>query len=139
MGVILVIGLGLSAPLPFFYAFVIAPRRRSRTLKQRGITVPGACVRISWDENASISTIKYVTTNGLRHVHHTRPNYSMPIEPGEAVEIVYDPFNPHRAQLAQWVDGTPDQKSTTRNMMILEGFFLIPQALWVYVILYNIF
>ncbi|MFE9410220.1 hypothetical protein ACFYN0_15700 [Streptomyces sp. NPDC006704] len=139
MVVILVMGLGVLAPLPFFYAFVIAPRRRSRILKRRGVTVDGVCVRISWDENASISTIKYVTASGQRLSHHTRPNYSRPIEPDEVVEITYDPIFAHRAQLTKWLDGDPDQKSTTRNMMIFEGFFLIPQVIWVYVLLYNIF
>ncbi|MFE9539316.1 hypothetical protein [Streptomyces sp. NPDC006691] len=139
MGIILVMGFGVLAPLPFFYAFVIAPRRKSRVLKQRGVTVSGICVRISWDESASISTIKYVTVNGQRQIHTTRPNYSRPIEPDEAVDIVYDPFFPHRAQLKNWLDGEPGQKFSTRSMLLLEGFFLIPQLLWVYVIFYNIF
>ncbi|MFC4956091.1 DUF3592 domain-containing protein [Streptomyces mauvecolor] len=139
VGVIIVIGIGLLVPLPFFYAFVMVPRSRARILKQRGVTVTGECVRISWDENASISTIKYVTKDGRRSTHRTRPNYSMPIEPGDEVEVVYDPLHSDRAQLKGWLDGEPGQKFTTRAMLILEGFFLIPQLLWVYVIFYNIF
>ncbi|MFQ6198439.1 DUF3592 domain-containing protein [Streptomyces sp. NPDC000405] len=137
--VIAVIGVGLFVPIPFFLAFVTIPSRRGKKLRRVGVRVTGECVRISWDENASISTIKYSTRDGRKFIHRTIPNYSRPIEPGSEVEIVYDPDAPSRARVAAWLDGEPGQSFTTRAMLVIEGIFLIPQVLWIYVILYNIF
>lgn len=41
--------------------------------------------------------------------------------------------------MAAWLDGEPGQRFTTRAMIVIEGIFLIPQLLWIYVILYNLF
>ncbi|MFF5130766.1 DUF3592 domain-containing protein [Streptomyces syringium] len=136
--VIWLVGIGLLCPVPFVVAFVVAPWRQGRRLKRVGVRVPGICTRISWDEGASISTINYVTLDGRKLVHRTAHNYSKPIEPGEEVEIAYDPGRPTRARIARWLDGEPGHRFINRSVLAVEAIFLIPQIIWLYVILYNL-
>lgn len=139
MIVILIMGIAVFSPFFFLIPLVWVPERRDNRLKREGVPTVGTCLRISWDENSSISKIQYRSVAGARMVHYTTPNYSTPIEPGEEVDMVYDPRRPERAQLTRWLDGRPGSRLEKRVLLVTEGVMLIPQLLWIYVIFYNIF
>ncbi|WP_414168740.1 DUF3592 domain-containing protein [Streptoverticillium reticulum] len=120
----------LFIPLVLLIALVAVPKVRAMRLKRVGIKVKGRCVSISQDDNASIASIEY-SINGAAFLHQTNPSYVLPIAKGDKVDLVYDPRNPKKARVADWLDGEPGGRFFTWGMVVLELIFLVPQILWV--------
>jgi hypothetical protein len=71
-----------------------------RTLSSRGVLTTAAVVGESHGRDPRI-TVRFTTAAG-EVVQADTANYKEPADPGDTIEIVYDPQDPHRLQAADW-------------------------------------
>lgn len=135
MYILVLVTLVLFLPMAFLVLFSLVPRLRCRRLKRVGIKARGTCVGVAWDSNAATLKVEYVARDGRNYTHRTNPVHMSEIGKGDTVEVVYDPNRPQLARLKDSLEEELDGSFFAGALFVVEGIFLIPQLLWVYLII----